>query len=54
MAMAPLTLRLMVLFSSDSTFTLWVDVVTCGLAMLENGKNIRGLVFFDPGTREGT
>ena len=22
--------------------------------MLENGRNIRGLVFFDPGTREGT
>ena len=28
-----------------------VDVVTRGLAVLENGRNITGLVFFDLGTK---
>ena len=28
-----------------------VDVVTHGLAVLENGRNITGLVFFDPGSQ---
>ena len=39
-----------VVFVRQYFYIVWVDVVTCGLVMLKDGRNIRGLVFFDPGT----
>ena len=55
--MASFTLRLMVLFLSNRTFTLvglmlWPVAWQC--SKMRKWQNIRGLVFFDPGTREGT
>ena len=41
---------MVLLFFGYYFYIVWVYIVTRCMAVLENGRNFTGLVFFDPGT----